>query len=75
MILGIDNIAIMIISKKMVIETKILNNVCRIAQAAAIIAPQGPPDAVPVAISDTAFPVSTPAFTVEAVALAVASAP
>ena len=54
---------------------KILNSVCLIAQAAAMMAPQGPPDAVPAATSATAFPPSTPALTVAAAALAVASAP
>lgn len=56
-------------------QTRILKSVWRIAHAAAIIAPQGPPEAVPAAISATALPPSTPAFTVAAAAFAVASAP
>ena len=43
-------------------QTRILKSVWRIAHAAAIIAPQGPPEAVPAAISATALPPSTPAF-------------
>ena len=41
------------------IKIKILYSVCRRDQAAERTAPQGPPAAVPVAISATAFPPST----------------
>ena len=45
----------------------------RSAHAAAMIAPHGPPAAVPVATSAAAFPPSTPACATAAVVLAVAS--
>ena len=48
---------------------------CLKAHAAEIIAPHGPPAAVPEAISATAFPPSTPALTVAAATFAVALAP
>ena len=50
-----------------------LNKGLRSAQAAARIAPQGPPAAVPAATSDTAFPPSRPVCATAAVAFAVAS--
>ena len=75
MILGRD--AIITIRNKSTRQTQIsiLKSVCRIAHAAAMIAPHGPPLAVPAAISATALPLSTPAFTVAAAAFVVASAP
>ena len=57
------------------IQTRILKSVCLIDQAAEIIAPHGPPTAVPAAISDAALPTFAPALTVWAAAFAAASAP
>ena len=59
------------ITRPMQIST--LNMGLRSAQAAAMIAPHGPPAAVPVATSATAFPPSTPACATAAVVLAVTS--
>jgi len=42
-------------------QTRTLNKLWRIAHAAERIAPNGPPAAVPTAISATAFPLSAPA--------------
>ena len=61
------------ITKQIAIST--LKSVCRIDHAAEIMAPHGPPAAVPAAISETAFPVFKPALAVDAAAFAVASAP
>ena len=70
---GKDTTAMIINSRNKQIKIRILNRVCRRDHAAESMAPHGPAAAVPAAISDTAFPASTPAFTVAAAALAAAS--
>ena len=75
MIAGSDIIRIIrnTIARPMLTNT--LSKVCRIDQAAEMIAPHGPPTAVPAAMLATAFPACAPALTVAAALFATASAP